>query len=123
MSDSCFTDSTDSYWSEHSERNERSASASANEKALITVLKKEGCIIEGEFNLKNGETSNVYYDIKTIISHPALFRNICDSLIILLPKELINYNLIFGIPYGGLPIASYLSITNNKPLIYSRKTL
>ena len=116
MSDSCFTDS------EHSEHSERSASASAsaNEKSLISVLKNEGCIVEGEFKLKNGETSNVYYDIKTIISHPALFRNICDSLIILLPKELINYNLIFGIPYGGLPIASYLSITNNKPLIYSR---
>ena len=55
MSDSSFTDSERSEQSERSELSERSrASESSSEKALITVLKKEGCIIEGEFNLKNG---------------------------------------------------------------------
>lgn len=87
---------------------------------LIMCLKNYGCIVEGEFKLKNGEISNVYYDIKSIISHPVLFREICHRLINKLPVSLINYSLIFGIPYGGLPIASYISITNNKPLIYTR---
>ena len=106
MSDFSFTNSEESSWSSESD-------VKINEMALVNVLKQEGCIIEGQFTLKNGETSNIYYDIKTIISHPVLFRNICHSLISLLPKELINYRLIFGIPYGGLPIASYLSLTSS----------
>lgn len=92
----------------------------SNENKLVTSLKTFGCIVEGEFKLKNGEISNVYYDIKSIISHPILFQHLCEELINLLPNELINFRLIMGIPYGGLPIASYLSITNNKPLIYPR---
>ena len=91
-----------------------------SENTLITLLKQENCIVEGDFKLKNGERSSVYYDIKGIISNPILFRIICENLIAKLPVELINYSLIFGIPYGGLPIASYMAITNNKGLIYSR---
>ena len=120
MSDSSFTNSEQGEQGEQSEWSSESSMTEKSNSALVNVLKQEGCIIEGQFTLKNGETSNIYYDIKTIISHPVLFRNICHSLISLLPKELINYRLIFGIPYGGLPIASYLSLTNNKPLIYSR---
>lgn len=97
-----------------------SSASSANESKLINYLKREKCIVEGEFKLKNGEISNVYYDIKGIISNPELFRLVCDNLICRLPNTLINYSLIYGIPYGGLPIASYLAITNNKGLIYSR---
>tara|TARA_Y100000389_G_C17279839_1_gene422367 strand:- start:228 stop:791 length:564 start_codon:yes stop_codon:yes gene_type:complete len=97
-----------------------SSASSDNESKLINYLKREKCIVEGEFKLKNGEISNVYYDIKGIISNPELFRLVCDNLICRLPNTLINYSLIYGIPYGGLPIASYLAITNNKGLIYSR---
>ena len=97
-----------------------STSDASNDSQLVSYLKSEKCIVEGEFKLKNGEISNVYYDIKGIISNPELFRLVCDNLIRILPNNLINYSLIYGIPYGGLPIASYLSITNNKGLIYSR---
>ena len=100
--------------------NSVSSVSSDNESKLINYLKQEKCIVEGEFKLKNGEISNVYYDIKGIISNPELFRLVCDNLIRRLPNNLINYSLIYGIPYGGLPIASYLAITNNKGLIYSR---
>ncbi len=89
-------------------------------KELVRLLKDEECIVEGFFKLKNGEDSRVYYDIKSIISNPLLFRLVCDNLMNCLPAKLYNFSLIFGIPYGGLPIASYLSITNNKGLIYSR---
>ncbi len=97
-----------------------SSGSSGSDSQLIEYLKHEKCIVKGEFKLKNGEISNVYYDIKGIISNPELFRLVCDNLICKLPNTLINYSLIYGIPYGGLPIASYLAITNNKGLIYSR---
>ena len=31
-----------------------------------------------------------------------------------------DFDIICGIPYGGLPIALYISVTYNKPLIYIR---
>ena len=31
-----------------------------------------------------------------------------------------NFDIICGIPYGGLPIASYISTTYNKPMILLR---
>ncbi len=98
----------------------RDSEIDSDNKNLVACLKDIGCIIEGEFKLKNGEISNIYYDIKSIISHPILFEQICHKVINLLPKKYINFKLVMGIPYGGLPIASYISITNNKPLIYPR---
>ena len=84
---------------------------------MVSLLKRENCIVEGEFKLKNGEISNIYYDIKGIISNPELFRLVCDNLIRVLPNNLINRGLIYGIPYG---ITILSTITNNKGLIYSR---
>ena len=91
----------------------RASEIDSDNKNLVACLKDIGCIIEGEIKLKNGEISNIYYDIKSIISHPILFEQICHKVINLLPKKYINYKLVMGIPYGGLPIASYISITNN----------
>ena len=96
------------------------SSTGSNDSQMVSLLKRENCIVEGKFKLKNGKISNIYYDIKGIISNPELFKLVCDNLIRVLPNNLINYSLIYGIPYGGLPIASYLAITNNKGLIYSR---
>ena len=96
------------------------SSTGSNDSQMFSLLKRENCIVEGKFKLKNGKISNIYYDIKGIISNPELFKLVCDNLIRVLPNNLINYSLIYGIPYGGLPIASYLAITNNKGLIYSR---
>lgn len=106
--------------SNSSDSSDSSDSSETKDSQLVSFLKREKCIVEGAFKLKSGETSNIYYDIKGIISNPELFRLVCDKLIRILPNNLINYSLIYGIPYGGLPIASYLSITNNKGLIYSR---
>ena len=122
-----YSDSTNSNTNSDYSTSEASASSassksstSSNNSQMVSLLKRENCIVEGEFKLKNGEISNIYYDIKGIISNPELFRLVCDNLIRILPNNLINYSLIYGIPYGGLPIASYLAITNNKGLIYSR---
>ena len=74
-----------------------SDSSETKDSQLVSFLKREKCIVEGEFKLKSGETSNIYYDIKGIISNPELFRLVCDKLIRILPNNLINYNLIYGI--------------------------
>ena len=83
---------------------------------MIEELIANDCIKIGNFQLKNGETSKYYYDIKNIISSPALVRKVGDKLYNLLG----DFDIVCGVPYGGLPIATYISITYNKPLIYMR---
>lgn len=83
---------------------------------MIQDLIDNDCIKLGDFILKNNERSSYYIDIKYIISTPSLLRNIGDELY----KLLGDFDIICGIPYGGLPIATYISIRYNKPLIYIR---
>ena len=80
---------------------------------MIEELIKSNCIKLGNFKLKNGENSKYYFDIKNIISNPSLLRKIGDELY----KLLGEFDIVCGIPYGGLPIALYISITYNHMLI------
>ena len=83
---------------------------------MYQELIKYNCVIEGDFILKNGEFSDRYYDIKNIISTPSLLRKVGDELY----SKLNDFDIICGIPYGGLPIATYISTKYNKPMIYIR---
>ena len=83
---------------------------------MIQELIDTDCIKKGNFTLKNGTKSNYYFDIKNIIATPSLIKKIGDGIY----KQLPEFDIICGIPYGGLPIAIYISVTYNKPLIYIR---
>lgn len=83
---------------------------------MIEELLNSNCIKIGNWKLKNGENSKYYFDIKNVISNPPLLRKIGDELY----KLLKDFDIICGIPYGGLPIATYISTKYNKPLIYIR---
>ncbi len=83
---------------------------------IIKELFKTNCIKLGNFTLKSGEVSKYYYDMKNIISNPSLLKQIGDELYNLLD----DFDIICGIPYGALPIATYISTQYNKPLIYIR---
>jgi uridine monophosphate synthetase len=83
---------------------------------IIKELFKTNCIKLGNFTLKSGEVSKYYYDMKNIISNPRLLKQIGDELYNLLD----DFDIICGIPYGALPIATYISTQYNKPLIYIR---
>ena len=83
---------------------------------MIEELLAANCIKIGSWKLKNGDISKYYFDIKNIISTPSLLCKIGDELY----KTLGDFDIICGIPYGGLPIATYISTKYNKPLIYLR---
>ena len=83
---------------------------------MIEELLAANCIKIGSWKLKNGDISKYYFDIKNIISTPNLLVKIGDELY----KKLGDFDIICGIPYGGLPIATYISTKYNKPLIYLR---
>jgi uridine monophosphate synthetase len=83
---------------------------------MYQELVSAGCIKEGNFVLKNGQSSKYYFDIKSIITNPSLLTKIGDELY----KKLPPFDIICAIPYGGLPIAVYISTKYNKPMIYIR---
>lgn len=83
---------------------------------MIEELIQSNCIKLGSFTLKSGDISKYYFDMKNIISYPNMLAKIGDEIY----KKLQDFDIICGIPYGGLPIASYISTKYNKPLIFVR---
>jgi len=82
-------------------------------------LHKINAIQFGEFILKSGIKSPFYIDLRRVVSYPSIMK-----LITRLFAEAISnlsYDLITGIPYTALPMASQLSSKVKKPLIYPRK--
>ncbi len=90
-----------------------------NKSEFILKLKKTGAIKFGEFTLKSGVISPFYFDLRGVISYP----EVLDGVVELLVEKVKNmeFDLIAGIPYTALPIATLVASKLNKPLIYIRK--
>jgi uridine monophosphate synthetase len=95
---------------------------------FISKLIHLNIIKTGKFTLKNGTTSDIYMDLRKLISNPALFTYL-DKLIKLLYPELLTSNTtdisnkqlrLMPIPMGGLPLGNYLSFTNEIPHVMVR---
>ncbi|AGW86264.1 Orotate phosphoribosyltransferase [Blattabacterium sp. (Nauphoeta cinerea)] len=78
-----------------------------------------GIIKFGNFTLKSGMNSSIYIDFRPIASKPDLLIKLSDLLI----HEVTSYDfeLICGVPYAALPIATTLSLRSKIPLIIKRK--
>lgn len=78
-----------------------------------------GIIKFGNFTLKSGMNSPIYIDFRPIASRPDLLIKLSDLLIREVPSY--NFELICGVPYAALPIATTLSLRSRIPLIIKRK--
>lgn len=86
---------------------------------LITSLYQIGSIQFGEFNLKSGKVSSVYMNLRKIISYPDILRLVAKSMW----EETTDchFDLVCGVPYTALPIATCISLEHNIPMIMRRK--
>lgn len=89
--------------------------------SLIEQLYSIGAVKFGEFKLKSGMLSPIYLDLRVIVSAPQLLNQIADQMIAVIQEHKIKYDLLAGIPYTALPMATVLSVKLNKPMIYARK--
>jgi len=84
---------------------------------ILEELKNNHIIKNGTFELKSGKISNVYIDIKKIISFPRLHLQVCNEIA---KKINPDASLICGTPYGAVSFTSYISITRDLPMIFLR---
>ena len=89
-----------------------------NEK-FILELSRIGAIKFGKFTLKSGIVSPFYIDLRDMISHPDILEGVAD-LIVERIKDM-DFDVLTGIPYTALPIASLVASKLQKPLVYMRK--
>lgn len=87
---------------------------------LSLMLYEIGAIQFGEFLLKSGQKSSIYINLRKIISYPVLLQQISAAMHEKL-REAPNYQLVCGVPYTALPIATTYSLAFDIPLIMRRK--
>ncbi|KAF0926759.1 hypothetical protein E2562_027375 [Oryza meyeriana var. granulata] len=87
----------------------------ATMEALILDLHAIEAVKFGTFVLKSGITSPIYLDLRMLVAHPRLLSSVA-SLLRSLPATR-PYDLLCGVPYTALPIASVLSAASSVPML------
>ncbi len=90
---------------------------------LITNLYDIGCVKFGQFKLKSGLMSPIYIDLRLLVTHPHVLKQVGQAMASVLANSQlpIRFQRLAAIPYAGLPIGVAVSLETGLPLIYPRK--
>jgi len=89
--------------------------------SLISNLFKVNAIKFGSYKLKSGLNSPIYFDLRLMISYPQILNTIADLIWKESGKKSLEFDVICGVPYTALPIATIVSVQHNIPMILKRK--
>lgn len=91
----------------------------ANLEKIVLKLNEIGAVKFGEFKLKSGILSPIYIDLRLLISYPKLLKEVVE----LFWQKIkgLKFDLIIGVPYTALPIATAISFQEEIPMIIRRK--
>ena len=86
---------------------------------LVLQLFEIGAVKFGSFELKSGIISPIYIDLRVIVSYPKVLGVVAD----LMWNKIADYDfdIICGVPYTALPMATAISLKYGKPMVMRRK--
>jgi uridine monophosphate synthetase len=87
--------------------------------SIALALSDIGAVKFGEFKLKSGLLSPIYIDLRLLVAHPQLLRQVAEQMAAI--AEPLQFDRLAAIPYAALPIGVVVSLVMNRPLIYPRK--
>lgn len=90
-----------------------------SKKEFFLECYKLGIIKFGRFTLKSGIESPFYVDLRPLASDPKILKKLANYLLEKLPLD--NFDIICGVPYAALPMATAMSLESYIPLIIKRK--
>ena len=86
---------------------------------LADDILSSGCVQFGDFKLKSGLRSPIYFDLRRLISHPDLLRRVAQTYCLLLNE--LTFDRMAALPYAALPIVTAIGLINKRPMVYPRK--
>ncbi|CAO1405844.1 unnamed protein product [Diamesa tonsa] len=89
--------------------------------ALALKLYQISAFKFGDFVLKSGEHSPVYFDLRVIVSYPKVMDELTDLMKDFMEDKQIVSEQLCGVPYTALPIATLLSVKIDQPMLIRRK--
>lgn len=88
-------------------------------KNYLSILASCNIVQKGDFVLRNGQRSDVYIDMRKLLSFPSEWNKILFYTIQKL--NLFKFNHIVGVPIGGIPWASAIASHMGKSLLICRE--
>lgn len=76
------------------------------------------CRLDGEFTLRSGQTSELYFDKYLFEADPELLQAVADHAAALIPPDT---EVLAGLELGGVPVAAALSMRTGLPAAFVRK--
>ncbi|XP_017772254.1 PREDICTED: uridine 5'-monophosphate synthase [Nicrophorus vespilloides] len=89
-------------------------------KAFAVELYKINAVKFGEYKTKVGLMTPVYCDLRVIVSYPKLMGVLADLIIESMP-HMKDFDIVCGVPYTALPIATTISYKVDLPMVMRRK--
>ncbi|XP_023166415.2 uridine 5'-monophosphate synthase [Drosophila hydei] len=90
-------------------------------KALALKLYEINAFKFGDFKMKVGINSPVYFDLRVIVSYPDVMQTVSDLLVSHIKELELSSKHVCGVPYTALPLATIVSVQQHTPMLVRRK--